>query len=464
MISKGPINRLSCLLQLGVLLLTGAAAHSAEIPESVKNIVRERVEAGKTIGMVIGVVDTEGISYFGYGKTAASSDQVPNKDTVFEIGSITKVFTAILLADAVKRGEVNYDDTIDVHLPKDVEVRVKNGIPITLENLSVQNSGLPRMPSNFRPTDPTNPYADYTIEDMYKALSRMRMRRDAGESYEYSNLGVGLLGHLLSRASDQSYEELILNRIADPLGMSDSKITLSKGMQERLAKGHADGKEVANWDLPTFAGAGALRSTAQDMILFLQANTGLHDTPLLATMRETHAPKAEAGSEFMEIGLGWHVLTSKEGPMITWHNGGTGGYRCFAGFVHDPPIGVVVLTNSGGAGDDDIGFHLLNDTIPMAGAIKRTEVTIDSSILKRYVGKYQLRSDLPSTILDISLRGNQLLAQLTGQEQFPVFPESETSFFFKIVDAQLEFETDNNSVTAVILHQGGQVIKAKRIQ
>lgn len=462
MTPKGKTNHLAQYLIIGTLLLSGLAAFSAEIPESVENIVRERVDSGKTMSMVIGVVDADGVSYFSYGKLAASDDTVPDKDSVYEIGSISKVFTAILLADAVNRGEVKYDDDIETHLPEEVNVRVKNDKPITLENLSVQNSGLPRLPANFRPNDTKNPYANYSVDDMYKALARLRMKREAGEAYEYSNLGVGLLGHLLSLATDQSYEELVISRIANVLDMPDTRITLSENMQEHLATGHAAGNEVANWDLPTFAGAGALRSTAQDMIVFLEANLGLRESPLLDTMRETHAPRSEAGSEDMKIGLGWHIRTSDEGPNIVWHNGGTGGYRTFTGFVQDPPMGVVVLTNSAGAGNDDIGFHILDDSIPLAEPDKRTEIEIDTSTLEQYVGAYQLGVNV---LIDISLQDNQLYAQITNDPKYPVFAESETVFFYKVSNGQLEFEMDDNgAVTAVIFRNGAQRLKAKRIQ
>ena len=140
------------------------------------------------------------------------------------------------------------------------------------------------------------------------------------------------------------------------------------------------------------SGAGALRSTAQDMLAFLEANLGLRDSPLLASMRETHESRANAGSPAMKIGLGWHIRIVEDGGDIHWHNGGTGGYRTFAGFVQDPPLGVVVLTNSGGAGDDDIGFHLLDESIPMAEVIEHSEVEVEESILRRYVGKYELMS------------------------------------------------------------------------
>ena len=145
---------------VGVSLLFSFAAQGAEVPETVKAIVRARVDDGKTMGMVIGVVTKDGVSYFSYGKMAASGDETPGKDSVFEIGSISKVFTAILLADAVRRGEVNYADTIETHLPSDVDAPTLDGKSITLEHLSVQNSGLPRMPSNFRPKERSNPFAE----------------------------------------------------------------------------------------------------------------------------------------------------------------------------------------------------------------------------------------------------------------------------------------------------------------
>ena len=447
---------------VGLSFLFGLAAQGAELPEAVKDMVRARVDDGKTMGMVIGVVDADGASYFGYGKMAASGDETPSKVSVFEIGSITKVFTATLLADAVQRGEVDYNDTIEMHLPGDVGVPTKDGKSITLEHLSVQNSGLPRMPDNFAPKDPQNPFADYMPEDLYEFLGRVELKRGVGEAYEYSNVGVGLLGHLLERASGLSYEALVVDRIAKVVGMPDTAITLSEAMNARLAKGHQGTNESPNWDLAVLAGAGAIRSTAQDMIVFLEANLGLRDTPLLGAMRETHVSRAKAGSESMEIGLGWHIRIMEDGGKIHWHNGGTGGYRSFAGFVQDPPLGVVVLTNSGGAGDDDIGFHLLDESIPMANAIARSEVTLDVSILERYVGKYELQ---PSAVLDIDLKSGQLRAQLTGQPRFPIFPESETEFFYKIVEAQLSFVVDDSGkATGLVLHQGGLNIEAKKIE
>lgn len=435
---------------------------AAEIPGEVKDIVRERVADGKTMSIVIGLIDPTGATYFSEGKMAASGEEKPDEATVYEIGSITKVFTAILLADAVKRGEVNYDDPISTHLPEGIVTPKTNGKSITLEHLSVQTSGLPRMPSNFKPKNYLNPFADYTVKALYEYLGTVELRREVGEKYAYSNTGVGLLGHLLEQAAGVSYEELVVTRIAEVVGMTDTAIALSEDMQARLAKGHLGKKEVPNWDLPTLAGAGALRSTAQDMIAFLEANMGTRETPLLESMKETHQSRAEVQSGKMEIGLGWHIRIGQDARKTYWHNGGTGGYRTFAGFTNDPPMGVVVLTNSTGAGDDDIGFHLLDSAFPMAGAVKRAKVELEPEVLERYVGKYQLN---PKTVFDIVLQDDQLRAQLTGQPRVPIFPESETKFFYKIVDAQLSFELDGNGVVkGLILHQGGLNQKAKKVE
>jgi CubicO group peptidase (beta-lactamase class C family) len=446
----------------GITFLFCTAALGAEISDSIKKAVQDRVDGGKTMGMVIGVVDADGAKYFGYGKMAASGNETPGKDSVFEIGSISKVFTAILLADAVNRGEVNYDDTIESHLPDGVGAPTRDGKSITLEHLSVQNSGLPRMPNNFRPADPTNPYADYSFDQLYEFLGNVELARDIGEKYEYSNLGVGLLGHMLERATDQSYEELVVSRISQVLGMPDTAITLSEDMRARLAIGHQGEQAVANWDLPTFAGAGALRSTAQDMIIFLEANMGLRESPLLEAMKETHRSRARAGGIVMDIGLGWHIRKMAKGQNVIWHNGGTGGYRTFAGFVQDPPMGVVVLTNSTGAGDDDIGLHMLNEAVPMAAFTPRDVVKVADSILEKYVGKYEL---VPGVRFDVRLRDHQLRVQLTGQQRIEVFAESDTKFFYKVVDAQLTFNVDDDgNVASLTLHQNGRNQEAKKME
>lgn len=345
-----------------LFLISSVACGTGEtnIPDEVKQSIMERVNNGESVGLIVGYIDAQGNrEYLSYGTLTLNGKEPVDKNSVYEIGSITKVFTCIALADMVLKGEVNLEDPAEKYLPETVKMPSRNGGKITLEHLAANISALPRMPLNFRPKDPGNPYADYTVENMYAFLSSYTLQRNIGEKYEYSNLGMGLLGHILGLRSGMDYEQLIIDRICRDLGMDDTRITLTTDMKNRLAKGHNHGGEVPNWDIPTLAGAGALRSTGEDMLAFLGANMGIEPTPLLQAMAMTHEPRVDA-SEGMKVGLGWHIRDNGR-TQIVWHNGGTGGYRTFCGFIKDQKIGVVVLSNMN-VGADDIGFHILDSS------------------------------------------------------------------------------------------------------
>jgi len=299
---------------------------------------------------------------------------------------------------------------------------------------------------------------------MYRFLSGYQLTRDIGEKYEYSNLAVGLLGHVLTLRAGMDYEAMVRSRICDPLGMTSTRVTLTPEMKARLATGHsATLSAVPNWDIPTLAGAGALRSSANDILTFLAANLGYVKTPLAAAMAAEVSIRRPTGTPGLEIAYAWHVQ-SKDGQSIVWHNGGTGGYRTYMGYDPKSRAGVVVLSNiSTPEGPDDIGRHLLNASYPLlklAPPQEHKEVTIDTKIFDRYVGSYQLA---PGAILDISREGDRLFVQLTGQPKFPLYPESERKFFLKVVDAQITFDTDaQGKTTQAVLHQGGRDMPAKR--
>jgi D-alanyl-D-alanine-carboxypeptidase/D-alanyl-D-alanine-endopeptidase len=236
-------------------------------------------------------------------------------------------------------------------------------------------------------------------------------------------------------------------------------------MKARLAVGHSGTLEaVPNWDLSALAGAGALRSSASDMLTFLAANLGYSKTPLAAAMAAEVSIRRPTGSPDMEIAYAWHVQT-KNGSSIIWHNGGTGGYRTYMGFDLKSRAGVVVLSNiSSAGGPDDIGRHLLDASYPLLKVEPpklRQEVTVDTKAFEKYVGSYQLA---PNAIMAITREGDQLFTQLTGQPKFPLFPEGERKFFLKVVDAQVTFDTDaQGNTTQVTLHQNGRDAVAKRI-
>ena len=447
-------NRL-ILIFIPLLLLASryiSAAQGGQVETEIKRILQERVDKyKKSSGIVVGLINDQGSKVISYGKLSRELDG----NTVFEIGSITKVFTALLLVDMVERGEVNLTDPIAKFLPPSVKVPTKDGKEITLLHLATHTSGLPRMPNNFAPKDEDNPYADYTVEQMYQFLSNYTLTRDIGAEYEYSNFGAGLLGHILALKAGTDYETLVLTRICEPLKMNSTRIKLSPELQARLTTGHDwAGNAVKNWDILTLAGAGALRSTANDMLKFVATNLELSESVLSSAMQKTHLAQNQTSMPDLEIGMGWHVL-KKHGTEILWHNGGTGGYRSFIGFDKKKRLGVVVLSNS--ANDiDDIGLHLLESKYPLAKlepTKERTAIKLDPEIYDAYVGEYELA---PSIAITITKEGESLYAQLTGQPSFEIFPESETKFFLKVVDAQLTFVKDEKGqVTHLVLHQNG---------
>jgi CubicO group peptidase (beta-lactamase class C family) len=354
---KTPRKILSSSLFLILLLSTSSYGQSRiKLPDDVVNSIEKRIEFGLNPSIVVGIIDKNGPHYFNFGKKSDNGSEA-NEHTIYEIGSISKVFTATLLSQQVIDGKLKLDDPIKNYLPPQVKIPQRGESEITFGNLSDHTSGLPRLPSNMSPSDPGNPYADYTVDQMYSFLSGYKLTRDVGSAYEYSNLAQGLLGHILALNAGVTYESLMIKTIARPLGMKETKITLDKKMKKNLAIGHDKGVVAKNWDLPTLSGAGAIRSSTHDMLKFISANLGFLKTPLQAAMKKTHEVRHDKAGN-MRVGLGWHIAKGKNGDVI-WHNGGTGGYMAFAGFVKETGEGVVLLTNSTES-VDDIGFHLLN--------------------------------------------------------------------------------------------------------
>jgi CubicO group peptidase (beta-lactamase class C family) len=339
----------------------------------------------------------------------------------------------------------------------------RNGRKIILEDLSTHSSGLPRMPANFDPKDRANPYADYTVPRLYDFLSGYKLERDIGSEYEYSNLGSGLLGHALSLRAGTSYEDLVRSRICDPLGMADTRMTLTPEMKARLAAGHNNAlTPVPNWDMPTLAGAGAFRSTANDMLTFLAANLGFVKTPLAPAMADAVSIQRPGENPDTKMAYGWEVQT-KNGSSIIWKGGATGGYRTYMGLDPQARVGVVVLSNMLRATMDEIGPHLLNARNPLSkmGPVAHPEITLDTKIFDRYVGTYEFGTNERITV---SRDVGHFYAQLTGQRKLEVFAETDRKFFYKVVDAELIFDVDpQGAATQITLHQNGRDHIAKRL-
>jgi CubicO group peptidase (beta-lactamase class C family) len=355
----------------GTLLISFSILASENSEDKTWRFVRTNfdplLESKKLVGVTVGITCKGEHSIHGFGKTSLGENgKVPDGRTLFEIGSVTKVFTAIALADMVERGDVNLADPLSKFYP-DQKTPNWKGHEITLESLATHRSGLPRLPNAIlvRSVVSENPYAKFTAEDMRKFLAMYRLKRDVGAEYEYSNLGAGLLGVLLARKNGTDYETMIVQKICTPLKLSDTRITLTDEQQARLASPYYSGGEPAkNWDFDAFAGAGALRSTAEDMLTFLDANLGIVKTPLADALALCQEERTEAGHPGLSMGLGWHILKGEQqSEPILWHNGGTGGYRSFVGFCPKGKVGVVVLANTD-HDVDSIAVDLLRKLAP----------------------------------------------------------------------------------------------------
>lgn len=428
------------------------------LPPAVVAAIEERVANEYSPSIAVALIDSTGTYFFNYGKTDADGKPV-DENTIYEIGSISKVFTGILLAQQILDGDLTIDTEVNALLPDGIKVPVKGEQEITLGNLTDHTSGLPRMPSNFTPANPLNPYADYTVDQMYDFISSYNPTRKVGAGYEYSNLAQGLLGHLLARNQELSYETLMTQTIANPLKMTDTRITFTDRMKGNLALPHSGGQVVENWDIPTLAGAGAIRSSTADMAKFIAANLGFTETPLQQAMELSHKPRHNKAGE-NSVGMGWHIKKGANGDVI-WHNGGTGGYRTFAGFVKETGLGIVLLTNSS-QGSDDIGFHLLDPSSELADLkFKSDALELSEATLDRYVGVYALS---PVFMITVTKEGKQLYGQATGQNRFELFPESDTLFYLTVVKAKISFHLEEDQVKSLTLFQGGQELPGRKIE
>ena len=464
--------------------------------EGIREILVKRIDQQKqAVGIVVGVIEpteedaqngarrepipdppggarralcASGRRVVAYGNLAKGDPRTPDGNTIFEIGSITKVFTSLVLADLVFRREVALDDPAAKYLPDYVRMPERNGRSITLLDLSTHTSGLPRLPGNLKPKDPRNPYAGYSVDDLYQFLSGYELPRDPGSNLEgseveYSNLGAGLLGHLLAYRAGTDYESLIRSRITEPLGMPDTGITLSSSMKQRMATGHNPLLEpIANWDFPALAGAGALRSSANDMLTLLEACLGYKESPLAPAMKAMFEVRRPVGKG--HAGLGWFIFPT-DGREIANHDGGTGGFCAWAGYDPRERAGVVVLSNAfTRSGVVDIGLHLLDPKLPVADPeppAQHTEVPIDPKLLDNYTGRYQLA---PDRFLEITRDGGRLFVQVSGQvngqpiasPKFELGAEGEKSFFNKGTGSQMTFEAGpDGRATSLILHRAG---------
>jgi len=311
-------------------------------------------------GLVIGVLDHGERRIFAYGTAHPNS--------IFEIGSTTKTFTGFILAQMVVQKKVSLNEPVRALLPAGFAGQ-PGAHEITLLDLATQHSGLPRMPDNFKPKNQSNPFADYDARHLSEFLTRHGLAKPSQAKFLYSNIGFGLLGYALSQRAGVSYAQLVQTEITGPLQLPDTVVTLSPTQRARLIQGF-DGSfnRAGSWDFDAFVGAGGLKSTASDMLIYLDANLraekyAAHALPrspaatLPAAMAEDHQFRANTDVVGQEIALAW---VEDRGAHYLWHNGGTGGYSSFASFNPDQDWAVVVLYNRF---DGDSNFFYFMDRV-----------------------------------------------------------------------------------------------------
>ncbi|MEM7610920.1 MAG: serine hydrolase [Pseudomonadota bacterium] len=497
--------------------------------------LNSQVSDGQSLAISAALLQGGKVSYMQAGKLSPDDDRTPDSHTQFQIGSITKSFTNLLLADMIARGDVAYDTTVGELLADEIRIANPAVAEITLLQLATHTSGLPRLPANLTPSNPLDPYAGYDEKALLAAVSNARDKQTLGDHYGYSNFGVGLLGYLLGRVHGDGYQAALAEYVLEPQGLARTAFVV----KDNVSAGFRDGQVVPDWGLDVLDGAGSLWSSAEDMMRLAQIQLGIEKSPLKQERSAGLQQVASTGSGFAVTPV-WHVADSTDGKVY-WHNGGTGGFWSFFGFRPDtgdallimvsgdsdptsvgldwfgwqsmeatppvvaddvsgqyeltPNVGIGVFQNNGvvfaqltgqsplpldqvdeswyASNAVDASLRFVRDEgavvaveLVQNGAIQRARkvgdtatiaeprksIDLPAEVLAGYVGEYAINDAAKFTI---RLTEDGLQAKLTGQPFFPIFAQSEHVFFYKVVDAELHFEHDDNGVvTALVLHQG----------
>jgi serine-type D-Ala-D-Ala carboxypeptidase/endopeptidase len=486
------VGLLVAMLATGTVAVSQSPALSPVPPDSeIRKILADRIDKyGRSVGIVIGIIEPQGQRVVAYGRLNQGDSRPVNGDTVFEIDSITKVFTGLLLTDMVARGEVALTDPVAKYLPSEVKVPERGGRQITLLDLATHYAGLPDLPLNapLYEQDPIG--SSYTADQLYSMLGAYHPDSDPGTQYFYSNVGPGLLGHALARRAGIDFERLLQARITGPLGMADTRITLTPQMVERFAIGHSYYRLTPTpaLDYGVLAGAGGLRSTANDLLRFLAACMAYTKTPLASAasaMIETRRPTGDLG---IDVALGWFIQTPNRcgrsgcepmGLKFMVNAGGSFGYASYLAYDPRSRVGVVVLSNAAGHPIDvgDIGRHILNSEFPVFGAKqlefsrrrkeaeRRTGTSLDPNLLEAYAGRYKSASET----WVVKQEGTRLFMQdqahiNKGYMIYEIIPKNSRDFVFVGQDSEVRFDNIRRGRSAglVLYDEDGSTRRFRR--
>jgi len=430
-------------------------------------LIENRVADGLSIGYLEG--KHWGIVHLG---TANRAKKKADNLTVYEIGSVSKVFTSLLLADAVVRGEIDLNAAADVANPEGMKLPSRNGHSIHWLDLSTHRSGLPRLPSNLPLIDLKNPYRNYDSKKAATFLSEYKLPRQPGDSQEYSSFGVSVLGYLVAQNAGKSYQQLLRERIAKPLRMTDCTVSLSSDQRKRIALPHEKfGSPTALWTFADLPGAGGIRVTMRDMMRFAKAQLAPPEGKIGEAIELAWKQHRDADDSGSAMGLGWMIWGDGQ---TRWHNGGTGGFASALFINRESNCAVVVLCNTSVISVtnaiDQLAMQLIHKAAGLETKAERDETSdhdsndlaIDGKLRSRLVGRYQLA---PNFIFTVSDKKGHLMVGITNQSTQEVFPDSPSRWSYRGIDATLEFKlTKTGRAKSLILHQDGAKQTARRMK
>ncbi len=315
-----------------------------DLDKKVEDILQPFMFESKSVGLSIGILKDGKQYFYNYGETVKGNKQLPTNKNLYEIGSITKTFTGILLAKAVTEGKLKLTDPVNKYLPKNAAWLIFEGDTAKIINLSNHTSGLPPLPDNFDFTNEANPYKDYDEAKLLAYLKTAKLQRKPGTKFEYCNLGVGLLGYILSKTYKMPFEEMVTKFIASKAGMTDTREFLQKEDSALFMQGYnAALEKQSQWDLGALTAAGSLRSNTSDMLKYAQLNLQTTDPVLQKAITLSHIQTFTDGQQ--KIALNWFIQNWGWGNIL-FHGGATGGYRSFLAINPVTKNAVVILCNS----------------------------------------------------------------------------------------------------------------------
>jgi CubicO group peptidase (beta-lactamase class C family) len=448
---------------------SGALLNDKEI----RGLVAERIKAlggeQSGVGIVVGTISSEGRKIISAGERRSDDPRPPNGDTVFEIGSVTKVFTALLLAEMAEKNEVGLNDPVAKYLPAGFKIPERNGKTISLLDLATHTSGLPFMPNESAILN-DSAAGKFSIADLRRFVGSYELRSGVGEKWDYSNVGYWLLSEALAGRAGLDYETLLRKRVITPLGLSNTAFALSPKMKANFAAGHNAVLQQASpiSTLPIYSimpAAGGLYSTVNDLLKLLAVAMDYKHSPLDGAMRLTWNMCRPMSRDGFEQALGWTIIREQNSLLIA-HDGGTFGYATSIAWNPFRRVGVVMLSNQV-ANVGDIARHLLRPSSPLEKptARKRTEVALDPATLDIYVGNYEATGE---GIFAVTREADSLTIRSPAEWGLPKFrlhPENRRDFFAAELPMRVAFQFENDgSVKKMLVYppRGQKAISAVR--